>query len=57
MNKVYIYVEGGNVHVVKAEQNVLVTIIDADNLLAEGLSDKQITEKWDELTKDTVVVY
>jgi methylthioribose-1-phosphate isomerase len=56
-NKVFVYVEGGVVHVIKAHQPVDVVVVDADNLVADGQFDEQITKDWDKLTKGAVVVY
>lgn len=48
--KVAIYVLGGCVQIAKANQDgVDVTVFDVDNLKEEGVSSKEIDERWDKI--------
>ena len=58
MNRIIIYVEGGNIQAVRADNpDVEIIIVDADNMEAEGRNGKEIDADWRELTQSTKAVY
>lgn len=58
MHKVFIYVEGGNIHEVRIDKPIdelEVVVFDADNM-EEEMSKDQIDQEWDNVSKNTVPI-
>jgi hypothetical protein len=53
MRRVAIYVEGGVVNAVIVDfEDVVVDLVDADNMKADGKSREEITQEWENLAKE-----